>query len=1053
MLDSDFKDGGIFGNSFWNEKPGDPGASAAVINAAPNPDQDFLDWLQSKFPEGTPLVYQGNQYQGTGDVKSTDSVIKSEPVTLESSSNGSSGTSDKSETKESSTLENANNTDSGVSEKESGTSDDYEWVTHLNENNDSDTKKETSQYPNGMTQEEFNAMYEYALGMTGKGGNQQFDVFGEPTGFWGDFETIPLTIKDTQREIDKLKSQYNTLKKRGTLSETVANNIQSKIKENEAAVAQAQEQFDTLSSFIDNYKNIYTPIAKEEKESEESIAFKEAESKYNEAFDNLNKARAELTRFALEKNIGIDGKFTESPFYKGYRELAGLDVDPDTATLGKGENVNIKDSTTGAVTKVTHNNDDSWNVETSNGMKFSGRGDGTDNIASGLGLVGEDTTHSPDTVFGGTIATIGGEVASNYFAESYNGKGYMDLSSDVRKAEKAADLAEDAMNTAMNKKSESTHTAATESKQDIMDRYARGEINAYQAAVALSNINDSMINFNYNAITSDINYDNFKDATKIAGDTGGGTIGKDSLISDLSPIGSDNPASETNISKEITSEFKSLNEIASKVDNIDVNGDVNVAQKELSEQITNLATVGKSTFESMVRELLSEGGTLQDIRENKNLKQFSSDIFAIAQRIYDKTSAIEERTNSYGLGNLDEKSIKQNLGTITDKINELTERMPTYYSPGSDMGGIGSSGVTLDKNQVKALAEYTESIQCTKDAAIALMKSAAFNGAANTTGNKYSEAWKKEMAVQTVDNTKTMTKEQFLDKNTLKWTDYLAAGAKGTLGTMVALLGGAVTAINPALGIILMGAGSSAVGKAGLDISTKISRSKSTNEEVMFGTNESGAVNVMNDVYNRSLEPANFGDAKSVGTYTNGMAGALEVIAGVMGFVENPASAVIAIKDGIENIKSAGSGGLSENTDNVIRNVYELGENIITWSNLNINLNDYMRTPDPNLISKGRDENVVSPSNNTTINPNYATYGEATSDNAAALDNKYSGYAEQAKNANLAKDYNAGMEENVNEAVSDKYVKVFKVMLDKEPDYIRKVLIAIPKNHSEREWK
>jgi len=44
------------------------------------------------------------------------------------------------------------------------------------------------------------------------------------------------------------------------------------------------------------------------------------------------------------------------------------------------------------------------------------------------------------------------------------------------------------------------------------------------------------------------------------------------------------------------------------------------------------------------------------------------------------------------------------------------------------------------------------------------------------------------------------------------------------------------------------------------------------------------------------------------------------------------------------------------------------------------------------------------------------------------------------------------MEENVNEAVSDKYVKVFKVMLDKEPDYIRKVLIAIPKNHCEREW-
>ena len=1044
MLDSDFKDGGIFGSSFWNEKPGDPGALASVNNAAPNPDQEFIDWLQSKFPKGTPLVYQGNQYTGTGNVESTSSVAKSEPVTLENAANSGSGTSDKSETKEESTLVKSETSPESPEEK-SSTSDDYGWVTHLNEEDDKTKKTETkteaakeeiSKYPNDMSQEEFNAMYEYALGMTGKGGNQVIDVFGEPTGYWGGFETIPLTIKETQKKIQDLQAKYDTLKKRGTLSETVANNIQAGIEKNKAMVKQSQEQFDTLNSFIDNYKNIYSPIEKEEKESKESKAFKEAESKYYETADALNNARANLTKFAIEKGIDIDGEFTESSFYKGYRELGGLETEAGTATLGKGENVNIKNGTTGAITKVTHNNDDSWNVVTSNGYKFTGKGDGTDNIASGLGLLTEDTAHSPDTVYGGAIATIGGGGAHNYFVESYSGKGYFDLLADVRNTEKAAQTAEDAMNTAMSKMSDATHTAATTSKQDIMDRYQRGELNPYQAAVALSNIKDSKINFGVDSITSKIDYNNFKDATKIPGDTGRGTIGIDSLISDLSPVGRDNPASESNISKEITSEFKSLNEIASKVDSIDINGDANVAQKELSEQITNLSTVGKSTFETMVRDLLAEGGTLQDIRENKNLKQFSSDIFSIAQRIYDKTSAIEERTNSYGLGNLDEKSIKQNLGTITDKINELT----------------GSSGVTLDKNQVKALAEYTKSIQCTKDAAIALMKSAAFNGAVNTTGDKYSEAWKKEMAVQTVDNTKTMTKEQFLDKNTLKWTDYLAAAAKGTLGTMVALLGGAVTAINPALGIILMGAGSSAVGKAGLEISTKVSRSKATNEEVMFGTNESGAVNVMNDIYNRSLEPANFGDTKSVGTYTNGMAGALEVIAGFMGFVENPASAVAAIKDGIDSIKAAGSGGLSENTDNVIRNVYELGENIITWSNLNININDYMRTPDPNLTNKGRDVNVALPSNNTSINPNYATYGEATSDNASALDNKYSGYVEQAKNANLAKDYNAGMEENVNEAVSDKYVKVFKVMLDKEPDYIRKVLIAIPKNHCEREW-
>lgn len=947
MLDSDFKDGGIFGNSFWNEKPGDPGASAGVINAAPNPDQDFIDWLQSKFPEGTPLVYQGNQYQGTGDVKSTSSVIESEPVTLENAANEGSGTLDKSETKEGSTL-SKNETGTESSEKETDTSDDYEWVTHLNGNDDSDTKKKNSQYPNGMSQEEFNSMYEYALGMTGRGGNQVLDDYGNPIGSWGGFDTIPHTIEKTQGTIKKLESYPESRE------------ISERIATSQANLEQAQQQLDTLNAFIDNYADLYNAPSETKDASNADVKV---------TTDNLQSVQS-------------------IPYIEMVKK-------PE---LAPGESAKYGD------VELVHNKDDSWAATINSDTTYNLEGNSTNKVESILG-----TRMNRDGSYGGLY----GEVIKDY---------------------------------------ETAHNPESMSKEDILDKYAKGKINAVQAAVAISKINDSMLDLRYNGITADIDYNNFKAGEKIAGTTSNGKVGVDSFMSDVSPASGSNATSETNISKDIALEFKNLNEINSKVDSIDVNGDASDAQKELSEQMTNLAVVGKSTFESMVRDFLSEGGKLQDIRENENLKQFSSEIFSIAQKIYDKTSAIEERTNSYGLGNLDEKSIKQNLGTITDKINELTERMPTYYSPGSDMGGIGSSGVTLDKNQIKALAEYTESVQCTKDAAIALMKSAAFNGAANVTGDKYSEAWKKEMAVRTVDNRKTMTKEQFFDKDTLKWTDYLAAGAKGTLGTMIALLGGAVTTINPALGIILMGAGSSAVGKAGLDISTKVSRSKSTNEEVMFGTNESGAVNVMNDIYNRSLEPANYGDIKSVGTYTNGMGGALEVIAGFMGFIENPASAIVAIKDGIDSIKSAGSGGLSENTDNVIRNVYELGDNILTWSNLNININDYMRTPDPNLISKGRDENIVSPSNNTSINPNYATYGEATSDNSSALDNKYSGYVEQAKNANLAKDYNAGMEENVNEAVSDKYVKVFKVMLDKEPDYIRKVLIAIPKNHCESEW-
>ena len=62
-------------------------------------------------------------------------------------------------------------------------------------------------------------------------------------------------------------------------------------------------------------------------------------------------------------------------------------------------------------------------------------------------------------------------------------------------------------------------------------------------------------------------------------------------------------------------------------------------------------------------------------------------------------------------------------------------------------------------------------------------------------------------------------------------------------------------------------------------------------------------------------------------------------------------------------------------------------------------------------------------------------------------DTQYSGYREQAKESNVATDYNRGLEKNVNTAVSDKIVKVF----NSEPDYIknaiRKILISYRELH------
>ena len=73
-----------------------------------------------------------------------------------------------------------------------------------------------------------------------------------------------------------------------------------------------------------------------------------------------------------------------------------------------------------------------------------------------------------------------------------------------------------------------------------------------------------------------------------------------------------------------------------------------------------------------------------------------------------------------------------------------------------------------------------------------------------------------------------------------------------------------------------------------------------------------------------------------------------------------------------------------------------------------------------------------------------STYGTSET----ATDDKYSGYKERAKNSNIAEDYNAGMEEEANEAVSDMKVKIYKVY-SSEPDYIRKAIGKILKSYKE----
>lgn len=921
-------------------------------------------------------------------------------------------------------------------------------------------KEENSQYPNGMTREEFNAMYEFALGMTGRGGNQQLDDYGDKTGFWGDFETIPLTIEDTQREIQDLQAQYDTLESRGDLSETVANNIQAEIAENEAMVAQAQEQLDTLNAFIDNYASLYEPIEKEEQKNPAADKLASAEKEYEQAYQAQFTAWSELTQALVKAGMDYNltaeeilssntTKFELSKEDKSYaskaaeaivksmtqRDFKGgnfaLPVDTSAKeygnyliqaapTVGVGVsayNVRVVSPkgevvAKGEVTIPTGWTNGSWDLKDSKGNTIS---------------KGQSTS-----AFAQSVTKALSEVA---IADYENSKSTSSVPEEVRAAAQAVmdaqnNLAdkEEKLAAAQRENTNSTHTAATESKQDIMDRYARGEINAYQAAVALSNINDSMLNFNYNAITSDINYDNFKDATKIAGSTDKGTVGIDSLISDLQPVGRDNPASATNISKDITLEFKNLNDLKDTLSKVDTSTAKDLQSfNELKTQVESinvqLDQLASSAYLDLAKDLLGKGIELAELDKQPEMQQLNNEIYALAQMILDKASELKEISGQYGLNNLTMKELKENRGAYSSQVALVT----------------GKNGVTLlDKSDMKALVNYSKSLDATISSAQALMLAAAsLHGAQDVQGGKYAQAWKAAAAEQ---------------KLTAK--EWLATAATSTLALLATMVGFSIMPANPLVGGALAYAGTkSLVEKTGRTVGRETT-AHLTNYERMFGSKDKTGAYVISNVYDRGFNKANYGDTKSVGTYTT-MAGATIDALNAMAMLANPVTAIAGLgylyNAGKSMTVDLAKGSYEGKKNNLMTNVWQVVENIEEWADTYLGSQELAE-----LIAAGDTTDIVETEERNerkegrSVSSDYGTTDGEVADNA---DKTYSGASEQAKNANLARDYNAGMEENVNEAVSDKYVKVFKVMLDKEPDYIRKVLIAIPKNHSEREWK
>lgn len=459
---------------------------------------------------------------------------------------------------------------------------------------------------------------------------------------------------------------------------------------------------------------------------------------------------------------------------------------------------------------------------------------------------------------------------------------------------------------------------------------------------------------------------------------------------------------------DMTSDYEKAETMASlkeKIDafKVDDINETNYEQKqsEIASLEAQLSSIGNETLIDLTKTMMGQGKTIDDIRESEEFKSFSTELFTLAQNIYDKADTIENVMVSMGL----DKPGKE--AGIIDKT--ITTVEAAYDAV--------KNGQPLNANQGYAVLHCMDSIQGVKSAAEALMKSAAFNGASNIKGGKAAEAMKQEVATK------------------LSWKDWASTSAWGTLGILATSVG--VVTGNP----ILIGAGIYVNLKAGGNFAGKVTMSNVTKEQQMFGMGDdrSTIMDKAIEVYNQSQEPANIGDPKSASTYATAGTAVVDALVS-MPMLVNPATVINGIshiKESISEFTKITKGGLEGNAKILVNNVYNFAWAIqaMTGENLSIpTMGDVISFID-NISDEGFD------------NDSNSGYGVAA--DIDDIDDKYSGYIEKAKNSNIATDYNEGMEKETNEAVSDMRVKIYKVY-SSEPDYIRKAIEKILKSYKEQ---
>ena len=464
-------------------------------------------------------------------------------------------------------------------------------------------------------------------------------------------------------------------------------------------------------------------------------------------------------------------------------------------------------------------------------------------------------------------------------------------------------------------------------------------------------------------------------------------------LSDIATPGSETMEFVENWYEKYTNELKDID-----VDVISDEKGISEAGDKVEDIARGIMSNANAELSGLIEKYQGLGMNLKEIRGTDDWIKASQNIYDIAQELKDTCNRIKEKSNSLGMK-------KEYEGSTLKKLVYDASRFVASFDKTFNDGKIVDS---LDKTEAYSITRFLESLDATEAASEALMKSAAFEGAKDTPGSEYVEAWKNQKG----------------EKLSVK--EVLGLIGTGTLQT--ALLFAPIPSAAKA-GVV------GSMANSTVNTASKVYAANTSNKEKMFGQGR------LDKFYRSHIEKANIGDPKATSTYTYAATGLLNIAGGITNlFSGDVAAAGTQISAGVNDINKVSKGGLEGNLDTTIKNVYE-------------GLKAYDEVNGTNYAEPLKGSWTVTETSDSPVTSGFGTVSTTEDDETLKGDDKYSGYREQAVNSNVANEYNAGLKEDVSDVVSDKYCKVFKTILAKEPEYIRKVLIAIPKMHSETEWR